>query len=91
MSICTGNSRDHCCYFKGVVCKYLEENTIPNRRWSCGLFRVYQDWDKVINSDKYKKFVQPLYDTVPELAGMNCRDWPESDDNCIMCMNEKIE
>ena len=49
---------------------------MDGRRWSCGLLRDLEDWDKVIVDERYLKTVQPLYDTVPELKGMNCRDWP---------------
>ena len=75
---CTGNGEDHCCYFKGKACPELEENTVPGRRWACGLYRKTGDWDNVIASDRYKEAVQPLWDSIPALKGMNCRDWPQN-------------
>ena len=74
---CHGNGANHCCWFKGVECPFVEENTVPGRRWACGLLRDLGNWNKVIRSNRYKKEVQPLYDSVPELSGMNCRDWPQ--------------
>ena len=100
---CTGNSPDHCCWFKGQVCPFLEEHTIDGRRWACGLLRVYKDWDSVLASEEYTKVVQLMYDTIPQLkvaGGVNCRDWPEGPDSldiaydlyrdksiCYTCMN----
>lgn len=75
---CHGNNDFHCCWFKGIECPFVEENTIEGRRWSCSLLRELGDWDKVLKDKRYKKEVQPLYDLVPELEGMNCRDWPQN-------------
>lgn len=77
MSACTGNGEDHCCYFNGLACPHIEENTVPGRRWACGLLRELGDWDQVIASDRYQQAVQPLFDANPALNGMNCRDWPQ--------------
>ena len=73
--LCHGNCADHCCYFRNVVCPFLEENTVDGRRWICGLFRELGDWDLVLKDKRYKATVQDMYDTVPELKGTNCRDW----------------
>ena len=75
---CHGNKSHHCCVFNGVDCPYIEENTMPGRRWACGLFRDLGNWTRVIKDPRYKNNVQPLFDSVPELAGMNCRDWPNA-------------
>jgi len=74
---CHGNGIRHCCWFKGVECPFIEKNTVPDRRWSCGLFNELQDWDKVLQDVRYLKQVVPLFGSVPELKGMNCRDWPQ--------------
>ena len=50
---CTGNSSDHCCYIAGEVCPYLEENTIPGRRWACGLLVKYGSWAAMNESPEY--------------------------------------
>ena len=73
--VCYGNHEKHCCIFRGVVCPYLEENTLPDRRWVCGLMREMGDWNKVLDSHAYRNRVQPLFDSVPELEGENCKDW----------------
>jgi len=76
-SKCHGKGKDHCCWFRGVLCPFLEENTVEGRRWACGLLRELGDWDEVLESDGYREIVQPLFDSIPELKGMNCRDWPQ--------------
>lgn len=72
---CHGNCDDNCCCFLNVICPFLEENTIEGRRWTCGLMHELGDWDLVLADERYTTIVQDLYDTVPELKGMNCRDW----------------
>jgi hypothetical protein len=70
---CSGNGKDHCCYLQGKPCRYVEENTVPGRRWACGLRRRLGDWDAVLISSEYQANV------APKLApyGYNCRDWPD--------------
>jgi hypothetical protein len=83
---CSGNSVDHCCIFNGIVCEYLEENSVPGRRWACGLMReMGEDWDKVITSEAYiqnivplyKKHIWPHYD-----VKHNCKTWPSDTCDC---------
>jgi len=71
---CHGNAETHCCWLEGKPCKYVEENTVPGRRWACGLMRQLGDWDLVLSSPEYKKQVAPVL----EPLGYNCRDWPDS-------------
>lgn len=68
---CFGNGDDHCCYVAGKACPFLEENTVPGRRWACGLRRELGDWDLVISDVRYKLNVAPHF------GAMNCRDWPD--------------
>ena len=70
---CLGNSDDHCCYLKGKACPFLEYNTVPGRKWACGLMRRFGDWDEVLASDEYIGTVAPVF----EPLGMNCKDWPD--------------
>lgn len=72
---CEGKGDDHCCYIKGEPCHYLEENTVPGRRWACGLKRIYGDWDLVLDSLEYKTDVAPNWARMGE--DYNCRDWPD--------------
>jgi hypothetical protein len=81
---CQGrNLDDHCCYIKGKVCQFLEENSEPGFRWSCGLRRELGDWDKVLADPRYK----PIADSWA--TGVNCKDWPDGDDwnglGCSKC------
>ena len=68
---CYGNRDDHCCYVNGKACQFLEENTVPERRWACGLRRELGDWDSVISDPRYIEHVDPHF------GDMNCRDWPD--------------
>lgn len=75
---CHGNGKEHCCWFKGEQCSFLEENTVSGRRWSCGLYNELQDWDKVLADKRYIKIVQPKFDATNGLKFANCRDWPQA-------------
>lgn len=70
MRTCHGNGEDHCCYVRGEVCEFLEENTIEGRRWVCGLLRELGSWDKVHEDPRYIDRVQPAWD------GFDCGTWP---------------
>ena len=69
---CAGNSETHCCWLEGQECRYVEENTVPGRRWACGLMRRYGSWGAVLASPEYHADVAPI------LApwGYTCKDWP---------------
>jgi hypothetical protein len=76
---CLGrNNDDHCCRIKGKVCQFLEEDTEPGFRWSCGLRRELGDWDTVLADPRY-----PADSWAP---GVNCRDWPGGEgSNGVAC------
>ena len=80
---CLGNGKDHCCYVNGNPCLYLEENTMPDRRWVCGLVRQLGCWDLVLESASYQDNVAPHF------GDMNCRDWPDGEGRnkgyCVDC------
>lgn len=82
---CDGNSEISCCCIDGVECKYLEENTLPDRRWVCGLRRRLGDWDSVLESPEYKRDIAPAL----EPLGINCKDWPDkaTHGKIVRCMN----
>lgn len=76
---CLGrNNEDHCCYIAGKPCTYLEENTEPGFRWTCGLRRELGDWDVVLADPRYVK--GPGAHFGPK--GINCRDWPSKTNHC---------
>ena len=69
---CLGrNLDDHCCYLKGKVCQFLEENTEPGFRWSCGLRRELGSWDAVLADPRY----QPIKEHFAP-NGYDCKTWP---------------
>jgi len=70
---CNGNRDDHCCYVNGNACRFLEMDTVPDRKWVCGLRRELGDWDLVIEDQRYLEHVAPVF------GEMNCRDWPDGE------------
>lgn len=78
---CHGNGADHCCYWNGEPCPYLEQDTIPGRRWVCGLMRELGDWDLVHEDPRYLNDVQPLWRDEDPLwdwlwqQGVRCGTW----------------
>ena len=83
MPDCTGNSSDHCCYVQGQRCPHLEENTVPGRRWACGLRRELGDWEAVHNDPRYA-LIQAVWDA-GTLAGYRCGEWPAKGFTCGTC------
>lgn len=83
-TLCTGLNDDHCCYLKGVVCRHLEENTVPGRRWACGLKRVHGTWDAVYASPEWPAVLQ---DAIDSGLGENykCGEWPRLGEKCWTC------
>lgn len=65
---------------------YLEENTIPGRRWVCGLMRENgQDWQRVLDDERYKRDVVPLYRKFvwPNYSvKYTCQSWPVAGCHC---------
>lgn len=79
---CLGrNSEEHCCWWGGKPCPFLEENTEPGFRWSCGLRRELGSWDAVINDPRYIEGPATVFAPL----GMNCRDFPGTLDYCTIC------
>lgn len=77
--ICHGNQPDHCCYVAGERCRFLEENTMPGRRWVCGLMRRLESWDKVHADPGYQEHVQSVWDRV---GIVSCGAWGPEDKQC---------
>lgn len=78
---CHGNGADHCCYWGGEPCPWLEQDTVPGRRWACGLYRVYGNWGDVHASSEYAADVEPRWRSQSALwewlwqEGVRCGDW----------------
>jgi hypothetical protein len=73
---CCGNGDKHCCWVNGSPCKHLQENTVPGRRWACGLRVKYGNWDDVIASSEYHKDIVPVWGNPYDPNNLNCKDWP---------------
>lgn len=78
---CHGNGADHCCYWSSEPCPFLEENTVPGRRWSCALYRELGSWDTVHSDQRYLDTLQPLWRGQGPLwdwlwqQGVRCGSW----------------
>jgi hypothetical protein len=79
---CPGNTKDHCCYINGKTCQYLEENTVPGRRWACQLRRIHGSWDVVHALPEYAPVRQRLRAID---FNMDCGDWPRPGEICHTC------
>lgn len=82
-SPCHGNQPDHCCYVDGIRCRFLEENTVPGRRWVCGLFRRLGSWEAVHADPGYQEHVQTAWDRV---GIESCGAWGPGTNQC--CFSE---
>jgi hypothetical protein len=75
---------EHCCYLgQAGVCPHLEENTVPGRRWACGLLVRLGSWDAVHASHEYQRDVAPAWQGFD--PPMNCGTYPESGRTCGEC------
>jgi hypothetical protein len=75
--ICHGNLTEHCCWIEGQVCPFLEENTVPGRRWACGLYRELGSWDKVHSDPRYLASPAARF-FITRYPGFGCGDWPQN-------------
>lgn len=80
---CDGQAEDHCCYVNGTVCTFLEEHTVPGRRWACGLLRVQGSWEAVYALPEWQEKVKPMFDAF--WPGKGCGDWPFPGQTCEVC------
>ena len=80
---CSGNHTEHCCWIAGEPCVFLEENTVENRHWVCGLRRELGSWDTVHEDPRYIDLIRPTFEHLaPEY---NCGDWPPPGFRCESC------
>jgi len=82
---CSGNAADHCCWFDGQVCTFLEENTVPGRRWACGLLRVTGSWESAMGSQEFTQVVLPKAIAAGLDDTYTCADWPPAGGECATC------
>ncbi len=86
---CLGRNKDnHCCYMNGQVCKFLEENSEPGYRWSCGLRRELGSWKAVLQDSRYLNEVQPKLDEMSKKLNkpkLTCENYPSGEWECGQC------
>jgi len=78
---------NHCCWFNGEVCRYLEENS-GGRRWSCSLLKELGDWEMVYADPRYIENIIPLYLAI-DIGITRCSDWPPTGVVCNDCGEHK--
>jgi len=81
---CHGLGADHCCYVDGAPCRFLEEGTVPGRRWACGLRRELGSWERVHADPRYRAHVQPMWDRLGDGSG-SCGGYPGPGVTCGTC------
>ena len=86
MNLC-GSSQEHCCWFQGTVCRFLEESAEDGFKWSCSLRRELGEWEKVHKDPRYVEFIRPEWDKMPHDSKINCGDWPPPGMICSDCGN----
>ncbi len=86
---CLGRNLDeHCCWLNGKLCEFLEEDSEPKFRWSCGLRRELGSWDAVLNDHRYNEVVEPRWQERSKRLSRpmtNCRDYPSDKESCTHC------
>jgi len=86
VSKCGTNPKDHCCWFKGVPCKYVKESSHPDFYWACSLREKYGSWEKMYESEEYIRDVKEKVNKVWP-GGLDCGDWPQGR-KCNTCGEE---
>ena len=81
--ICQGNLNDHCCWINGKVCPFLEENTVQERRWACGLYRELGSWNSVHSDSRYLEHIRPMFEKWR--PDRNCGEWLYENEMCNTC------
>lgn len=74
MAICKGNKDNHCCWFQGKECQYLEFDT-NGREIACGLLLELGDWESVYKDERYIRDVKSKI--IASDIGCDCGDWPK--------------
>ena len=83
MTTCSSGD-GHCCWVKGKVCKYLEEDSIDGRKWSCGLRRERGNWEDVYTDQRYIENILPFW-IEHDIGTTRCGDWPVPGQRCDEC------
>lgn len=82
MSRC-GTAAEHCCWFQGEACQYIEQSDRPDFVWDCRLRKDYGSWEAVHLSPEYLTNVKPK---MIELGyAIDCGDWPPPGVVCNDC------
>lgn len=83
MSKC-GTGKEHCCWFKGVQCEFLEPSNKEGFYWQCGLRAEAESWEEVHQNPLYVDNVKPKMAEIG-YPDSNCGDWPLAGQKCNDC------
>ena len=88
--LCHGNGgnsdgNEHCCYVNGQVCRFLEVDTVPGRKYACGILRTTkkaiplettkQSWDRVRVDPEYGEIKTAFQSSGTMLCGDFLGTW----------------
>jgi hypothetical protein len=79
-----GTTEEHCCWFKGVVCEYLEPSKNDDFIWQCRLRASKDSWEEVHKSKEYIDNIKPKWYSIGHPT-TNCGDWPPVGNHCNDC------
>jgi hypothetical protein len=68
----------HCCYVNGVVCDFLELETMSGRNFVCGLRRELGSWSAVHTDPRY----QPIQAEWDKVGISSCGEWQPRPGEC---------
>lgn len=74
-NVCNGTgdaSGEPCCYVNGELCPHLQINGPSGRKYACGLFVKYGNWDLVHGSAEYNITPKPTW---KEKGVVDCGFW----------------
>ena len=84
-----GTATEHCCWFEGKPCQYVEPADIADFKWRCGLRAKHGSWEETHASPEYTANVKPKM-TAIGYPNHDCGDWPPKGHGCNDC-GEQID
>ena len=83
MGLC-GTNKEHCCWFAGKECQYVQKSSNPNSIWACKLRAESGSWEEAHNKPEYLANVKPQWAAIG-YPDRNCGDWPLAGMKCNDC------
>lgn len=86
MSNC-GKGKNHCCWFRGIICPFLVPSNVEGFKWCCSLRRDLGSWQAVHTSEIYQRYVQPMFELIGH-PDWKCGYYPPEGMKCNTCGNQ---